>query len=327
MVDRSIRVRPGDLVRVDFDARPLEVVYRWWRATVAEIRDADITIATLPWDSDPWATGIASVLRGLEVALAAGDSVFLDASDHGRPVVIDVAVDGEPAHPERFADQYARNRYDVRNVPEAEGLRPVERIAEVMSSYGLAWCLCGGWAIDAWLGRQTRYHADVDIAVFEDDQRALFEHLPGWQLIAHDPNVRGDTNESWDGRRRLDLPAHIHALERPGELSESLDRAVQQGFHLDIQLNERSDGEWVLSREPRVAMSLADCIRQSAWGLPTLVPEVVLFYKAGEGPFLRGHDDLDFRMLLPQLTPGQRSWLRDAIGRVHADHPWLSRFG
>jgi hypothetical protein len=46
-----------------------------------------------------------------------------------------------------------------------------------MSSFPAPWALCGGWAIDAWLGRQTREHGDVDVSVFLQDQRALFEHL------------------------------------------------------------------------------------------------------------------------------------------------------
>ncbi|TMF97813.1 MAG: hypothetical protein E6I03_13425, partial [Chloroflexi bacterium] len=62
----------------------------------------------------------------------------------------------------------------------------VARIAELMSTYRAAWALAGGWAVDAWLGRLTRDHGDVDLAVFENDRQALFEHLAGWQLIAHE---------------------------------------------------------------------------------------------------------------------------------------------
>ena len=40
------------------------------------------------------------------------------------------------------------------------------RVADLMSAFRPKWSLCGGWAADAWLGRQTRDHADIDIAVF-----------------------------------------------------------------------------------------------------------------------------------------------------------------
>ncbi len=199
------------------------------------------------------------------------------------------------------------------HVPEA-----VLGVAGLMSTYQPTWALCGGWAVDAWLDRQTRDHPDGDIAVFQDDHRALFDHLAGWQLIAHDPNVDGGTSEPWDGRR-LDLPGHIHGRLDAGEgLPDRLDAATQQGFGLDIQLNERSGDEWILSHEPRISLPLQNGVRQSPWGLPTVVPEVLLFFKARE---LRRRDKLDFLALLPHLTDEQRDWVREALSLV--GHPWL----
>jgi hypothetical protein len=186
-----------------------------------------------------------------------------------------------------------------------------------MSAFRAPWALCGGWAIDAWLGRQTRDHGDVDISVFIQDQRALFDHLAGWQLIAHDPHVTGDTSEPWDGRR-LDLPGHIHGRLDAGEgLPDRLDG--QQGFSLDVQFGDRSGDDWILSSQPRISLPLRKGVQQSPWGLPTVVPEVLLFFKALE---LRRRDKLDFLTLLPDLTQEQRDWLRSAISLV--GHPWLS---
>ena len=76
----------------------------------------------------------------------------------------------------------------------------VARVAETMSGYPAHWVLCGGWAVDAWLGGETREHGDIDITIFNDDARALYEHLAGWQLIAHDTQVPGNSSEAWTGR-------------------------------------------------------------------------------------------------------------------------------
>jgi hypothetical protein len=205
----------------------------------------------------------------------------------------------------------------TKHVPDA-----VARLADLMSTFRPTWCLCGGWAVDAWLGRQTRDHEDVDIAVVVQDQRALFEHLAGWQLVAHDPQVDGDTSEPWDGRP-LGLPGHIHGRIDTGEgLPDRVDAASRQGFSLDIQLNDRSGDDWILSHDPRIAVPLRRCVRPSGWGLPTLVAEVVLFYKAGQP---RSQDEADFLALLPHRTEDQRRWLWEAIGRAHPGHPWLAR--
>lgn len=200
-------------------------------------------------------------------------------------------------------------------MPEA-----VAPIAQLMSSYPAQWALCGGYAVDAWLGETTREHGDVDIVAFVQDQRMLFTHLRGWQLVPHDgPRVTGGSAELWDGRP-LGVPGHLHGRppEASGPMPESLVLTAEQGFGLDIQLCERRAGEWVLRHGPLITVPLRRAVRPSAWGVPTVVPEVLLFYKAMD---LRRRDRLDFAALAPLLAHGQRAWLRDAIAAV--GHPWL----
>ena len=213
------------------------------------------------------------------------------------------------------------SRQTANHVPER-----VAPIAELMSTFRAPWALCGGWAIDAWLGRNIRDHADVDISVFIQDQRALFGHLAGWQLVAHEPDVPGDTHQPWDGRR-LDLPCHIHGRLDAGEELPDGVLTAQQGFSLDVQLNDRSGDDWILSRRPRISLPLANGVQQSAWGLPTVVPEVLFFFKAtayaGTPNYMRPRDRQDFLALKPRLSKEQRNWLREAISVVDAEHPWL----
>ncbi len=195
-----------------------------------------------------------------------------------------------------------------------------------MDSYLGVWALCGGWAVDAWLGRLTREHGDLDLIVFQDDLPQFREHLSDWQLVAHDEDVAGNTSELWNGRR-LTLPAHIHARRDEGvAMPENMDSPDGQGFGLDIQICERSETDWIMTREPRIGMSLESSIQESSWGLPTVSPEVLLFYKGwpqDDVGFLRRRDKLDFAALLPTLGGPQREWLRSAIELV--GHPWLAR--
>lgn len=189
-----------------------------------------------------------------------------------------------------------------------------------MAGYPAAWALCGGWAVDAWLGEPSRDHADTDVVVFVGDEAALLDHLHGWQLVAHDATSEDEIAAQWNGRR-LELPAHIHGRS-PDDYAPLPDRAVltvEEGFTLDIQFNERDAADWVLRHDPRIALPLNRCIEPSRWGVPTVSAEVVLFYKAAE---LRRRDRRDFQALLPLLTREQRAWLRDAIARV--GHPWLA---
>lgn len=184
-----------------------------------------------------------------------------------------------------------------------------------MSTFRSWWALCGGWAVDAWLGQQTRGHEDTDVTVFREDQRAVFDHLRGWELVAHD-TPDAEHTDPWDGRP-LAHPAHVHAR-------------AHDGFDLEVLVNERSADEWILSREPLVALPLPHAARRSTWDLPTVTPEVVLFYKAtayfGTEGSRDARDETDFIALLPQVAETQRTWLMEAITLVHPGHPWLVRF-
>jgi hypothetical protein len=194
---------------------------------------------------------------------------------------------------------------------------PVARVAEVMSSFRSWWALCGGWAVDAWLGEETRDHVDVDITVFEHDQRAVFEQLAGWNVIAHDAMVDQETTVPWDGRR-LVLPAHVHARS-------------DDALELEVLVNTRSGDEWVLDAEPAIGVPISAATAVSPWGLPTVVPEILLFYKGTayfgdeEMTKRRSHDDVDFEALVGRLIPAERAWLREAVSVRYPNHPWLPR--
>lgn len=181
-------------------------------------------------------------------------------------------------------------------------MEPVIYVRDLLAGLTVPWFLCGGWAADVWLGRQTRPHLDVDIAVRHDDQRAIFEHLPGWELVAHDPHVPDDTTERWDGRH-LDPPAHVHAFKARND----------SAYEFEFLLSERSAEELERFSAP------------SPLGLRAFLPELVLFYKAGGEH--RPQDDDDFAALLPTLNEAQRRWLRGAIAEAHPGDPWLARLG
>ena len=189
------------------------------------------------------------------------------------------------------------------------------QIVDAMSGFPAPWALGGGWAVDAWIGEVTREHGDVDVIVFAGDHRALFEQLRGWQL-AHHQNLPDAGNEPWRGER-IHPPDHLHGrLDHGQPIPEKDALWATEGWHLDVQFNQRRGNEWILSAEPLVTLPVGQCTRPSVLRAPTIVPEVLLFYKAID---MRRRDRLDFERLLPLLASSQRAWLRDAISLV--GHP------
>jgi hypothetical protein len=50
----------------------------------------------------------------------------------------------------------------------------------------------------------------------------------------------------------------------------------------------------------------------------------VLLFKA---QLHRLKDDRDLARTWRLLAPDRQAWLRDAVRRLHPDHPWLAHFG
>lgn len=188
----------------------------------------------------------------------------------------------------------------------ADGFAPVRAAAARMAGFGAAWGVGGGWAVDLFLGRVTREHADVDLAILRGDQQRLHAHLAGWELRKA---VRGEL-VVWRPDERLDPPVHeIHARS-------------PDGAALELLLNDHAADAWLFRRDHAVRCPLAEWIVTSAGGIPFLCPAIVLLYKA-KAP--RAADEADFDRLLPALPGPRRRWLRDALDRVHPGHPWRAR--
>lgn len=176
-------------------------------------------------------------------------------------------------------------------------------VRKVMHEYPRSWWVAGGWAIDLYLGHQSRPHQDIDIAVLRRDQDVLRHHLPDWRFT----KVVSSVCFPWRDREYLELPIHEIYAENGVE-------------RLEFLFNEAEDDRWLFRRNRAVSMPLDRMTRHSQTGIPYLCPEVVLLYKAKS---LRAEDCADFRNVLPSLEPDAKAWLAQALECCHPKHEWL----
>ncbi len=175
-----------------------------------------------------------------------------------------------------------------------------------MMDCAASWWVAGGWAIDLFLGRVTRSHHDVDIAILRRDQMAVQQHLAGWSLQWVEPRSGGQFRR-WQPGEQLDWPVHeIHGTRTDGATIELL-------------LNEAVDQVWHFRRDRRIERPLSRVGLTAAGGIPFLAPEVVLLYKAQENRVL---DQADFTNVQHALDAEQRGWLAEALQDAYELHPW-----
>ncbi len=185
----------------------------------------------------------------------------------------------------------------------------VDQLAAVLAPMGVRWWVAGGWAIDVFLGRQTRTHADIDAAVLRSEHPRLAGLQPEWELhIADDGSLT-----PWPGDAPLPPAQHQFWVRRPG--------ATVWAFEL---LLEESAGEtWIYRRDPRITLPLARIGAITDENVPYIRPEIALLYKSNRAELER--NAADFMATAPVLDEDARSWLRETIELTSPGHAWVSR--
>src|SRR3989475_9753807 len=117
---------------------------------------------------------------------------------------------------------------------------PVLEVASLMRGFPRPWYIAGGWAIDLFLGRVTREHDDIDIAILREDQRELRTHFAGW---AFEKVVEGQ-RRPWAEGEWLDPP--VHAVQTTSENRPPI----------EFLFNESSGATWRFRRNPAITREL-----------------------------------------------------------------------
>jgi hypothetical protein len=186
--------------------------------------------------------------------------------------------------------------------------RPAD-VARLLAGLTVPWCVAAGWALDLFRGEQTREHGDLEIAIPAPDFGVVREALAAFEL-----EVVG-SGHAWP----LDSPAF-------DVMHQTWVRDPAAGvYRLDIFREPRRDGAWVCRRDQTITLPYQRIIRRTRDGIPYLVPEIVLLFKAKHAA--EPKNQADFTAALPLLDPESVGWLRWALRRVHPGHAWLAALG
>jgi Aminoglycoside-2''-adenylyltransferase len=192
--------------------------------------------------------------------------------------------------------------------PPWEAWTPDE-VAERLGEVTTRWYVVAGWAIDLFLGRQTRPHEDIEIGVpaqgFAEVRSAL---------ASFDCDVVGSVDGQSGVRWALDSPAfdeHFQTWFRD---------PVTGTYHLDVFRDPHEGDTWLCRRDRSIRRPYREVVMVTDAGIPYMAPELVLLFKA---KLDRPKDRADLDAARPQLSAARASWLRDALASLHPGHPWL----
>jgi hypothetical protein len=175
--------------------------------------------------------------------------------------------------------------------------------AERLSSAAPCWYIAAGWALDLFVGGLEREHGDLEIGVPRARFVEIMNAFPGFEW-----DVVGD-GHAWPFPEEADNQ-HQTWLREP----------TTGHYRLDVFREPHRGDRWVCRRDISITMPHNELILHTADGIPYLIPEVVLLFKAKAQ---RAKDETDFHQTLPMMNHSQRSRLSQWLSQVHPGHPWL----
>ncbi|BBC98305.1 hypothetical protein [Streptomyces griseofuscus] len=96
---------------------------------------------------------------------------------------------------------------------------------------------------------------------------------------------------------------------------------VSGQFLLDVSREPHDGGTWICRRDQSLRLPYDAIIERIADGIPHLIPELVLLFKARA---TRPKDQADFEGILPLLSQARRDVLGAWLARVRPGHGWTA---
>lgn len=180
----------------------------------------------------------------------------------------------------------------------------------IFESLDIPWWVAGGEAIDLFVGRATRLHGDIDLAVLRRDTHQLRTLRNNWDVhIAHNGELI-----AWDGGPLAD-DMHQFWVRHYGA----------EAWAFEVLLEYTDGDDWLFRRDHRVRRAIATIGRQTPSGVPFLAPEICLLYKARHTDVER--NALDFEVAVSLLDDQSQQWLAASLQVAAPGHPWIERLG
>ena len=225
---------------------------------------------------------------------------------------------------------------------------------ELFKDADFDWCVCGGFALDKFAGKQLRDHGDFDIMVFKQDKNRALQFMmdEGWTVYGrfmeegrpiHNHifyKIDDITNSYWDDCKNVwavkpgCLPDVLYKLERlqaaQGDVYTYQTRKwlVENEIEfIEFEFDTKEGSDYIAKAEPRITRPLDKAILHHE-GIAYLAPEITLFYKtdkfSSEHPQVKIKTESDFKAIVPLLPDESKAWLLDAIKTAYPDGAdWL----
>ena len=203
-----------------------------------------------------------------------------------------------------------------------------------MLNMDIDYAVCGGHAIDLFLGKKTRPHKDLDVVVFWEDRDKTIEFMLKNKWDVYEPcgteYLHKINNIISQKRLRSNIwcvkpdNRHYTFSEKDTDMyAVEFDDSEQTELdYIEFLFNTRNEGYFFYSRNYDIKLELNTVIYKKD-NIPYIAPELVLLYKSTAAEQVEYQ--LDFENTLSKMNEQQIKWLNDSLKIMYPKgHIWLT---
>ena len=206
---------------------------------------------------------------------------------------------------------------------------------ELLRGQAFEYAVCGGFAIDLFLGYESRKHGDIDILAYWKDRNAIIEYMQSKGYEVFEMLGGGKCHRITDINNQMYQKRNIFCSKDNCELVQLWETSEEDILFIDFKhigqtnlnyveflFNDKSDTDFLYARNHDVRRTLDKAVL-FADDMPYLAPEICLLYKSTD--ITREGYQHDYEKAFEKMSDDQRDWLNRALNIMFPDgHRWIN---
>lgn len=210
----------------------------------------------------------------------------------------------------------------------------IKDVNALLFSKGFDYSICGGYAIDLFLNKETRRHSDIDISAYWQDRDNIILYMQSSGFHVYEMCGGNTAHHITDINNQIRAKRNIFCFKEDCKLIKLIPQNEADMYYIDFDhsgqteldfveflFNHRSADSFLYARNKVISLSLDRAILYNN-GIPYLAPELVLLYKSTDTE--REGYQSDFDLAMEKMSEEQTQWLKTALKTMNpSGHKWL----
>ena len=210
----------------------------------------------------------------------------------------------------------------------------LEEAVKLLKGQTFEYAICGGHAVDLFLGYESRKHGDIDILAYWKDRNSIILYMQSMGYKVYEMLGEGLAHHITDINHQEYKKQNIFCLTNDCELvkktpTDETGIYIIDFYHVgqtklnfvEFLFNDRDEYNFLYARNKAIKRELSKAILHKE-DTYYLAPELLLLYKSTDTE--REGYQQDFELAFLKMNEDQKEWLNNSLKIMYPDgHKWL----